>query len=111
MKLVKVLDLVGRDLAGMTADVRCRNGSGELFYPDTQEKTRTLIGVEKRTERNGVWDYSVKPPAYSKRPFVWFTLRWEKSPQGTAYDCGYAGRREDCDSLQDWHILIEKEAV
>jgi hypothetical protein len=99
--------LVDRNVTGWTADVRCRDAAGELLYSgvDRPEKIRALKEVRKHTEKNGVWDYSVKPPVHSKRPFIWFTLRWEKA--GSEYDCGYSGRREDCENLNDWHILID----
>ncbi len=106
MPLTKVIDLVGQDVRGKSADVRCRVAGGALLYPENGNKIRNLIKVEQKTEKNGVWDYSTKPPTYSKKPFRWTRLIWEKA-SGGEYDCGFAGRREDCATLNDWHILID----
>lgn len=94
--LIRVLDLIGRDLSGMRADVRSRKADGSLLYPHTAEdgpKIRQLEAVTRKSRgkdevERGIGDAD------------WVTLRWKSEG-----DCGFGG---SCGSehQQGWFIEV-----
>lgn len=105
MKLVKLLDLVGEDIAGQVADRRYRTADGTLLYdgiykePDSAYvRPLTRVYRKKRTadeRRRNIGDTD------------WLYMEWEPGPMTDgAYDSGYGG---SCGSayISDWHVLVE----
>ena len=95
MKLVRVLDLVDKDIKGVKADLHSRNADGSLMYEHTEKENRisTLQRVYIRKEKGENW------------------LRWEWDRNGTGmpFDCGFSGVRLDREDVEHWHILAEVE--
>jgi hypothetical protein len=95
MHLVRVLDLVGKPIGGLVADVRQRNAQGALRYPHTAglDRIRVLRAAGERRSAAELWTY----------------LWWEPKATGNGIDCGFSGC---CDRamVENWHILVEERA-
>ena len=93
MKLVKVLDLVGKPVAGLKADLHTRNADGGFRYSFDHDANRvtTLKSVAVRREKDG---------------HQWLRWEWERNGSGMPFDCGYSAIRLDSDDVHEYYIMI-----
>lgn len=101
MNLVKISDLVGKNIAGTVADLRVRNADGSLRY-DWQEKIPyheyTAQLKEVRIEAHKIrHDDPVKSP--------WLYWYWDSRTGG--HSCGFSGIA-DQNEWNNYHIMIEE---
>lgn len=98
MKLKRLLDLAGTDVAGLTVDIDTRNADGSLRYTSRQKpRMRVLksVSVEEKKDSRGVLH-------------EWLYWRWEPD-RGELGDCGYSGARMDLDDLGEYWLMIEEK--
>lgn len=98
MILVNVLDLVGENIAGKKADVRCRESDGSLRYREQQPKeiivTMKVAQIEQRKHR-------------TPTKVDWLYWRYNASTEPNGHSCGYSGARLDAFLEQPTFIKME----
>lgn len=95
-KLVRIMDLVDKPVAGMRVDIRSRNADGSLMY-EHQEKGGPLIVTMKSVTID------------RKKDGRWLYWRHEKDCSVIPWDCGYSGHRIDESDLSDvdaYHLEV-----
>ena len=95
MKKVKLIDLVGKDIAGTIANVTRQGGSYHYDYQDG-DMVRVLKKVYFKTERGVKWLY-----------WTWEARPEENFKHGYR-DCGYSGVADsELHRLNEAYIYIE----
>ncbi len=90
MNVQRIIDLVGKPIAGVTLDIRTRTADGSLMYDHTEEegpRIRALKSVEIRHKKDGPW-------------LFW---TWDRDTSKMS-DCGYSGIRMDSHNLNDYYL-------
>ncbi len=99
MTLVRIMDLVGKDIAGLKADARTRTANGSLMY-EHMEADGPRIVTMKRVE---IKEQRTRPHLpETKEP--WLYWRFD------GYSCGYSGVARSSACGHEWenlHILME----
>ncbi len=93
MKLFRVLDLVGKDIAGRSADIRSRNADGSLMYGEQPQQREPIMVTMRLAE--------IKNQTRREKTFKAVYWRWD------GYSCGYSG--VPVDRATKYHILMEGE--
>ncbi len=94
MKLVKVLDLVGTDIAGLRADIRTRLADGSLMYGEQPEQREPIMVTMKCAE--------IKRQIRRGETYHALYWRWD------GYSCGYSG--VPVDRAEQYHFMMEVAA-
>lgn len=103
--LVRVADLLGKDVAGFRADMRSRTADGELMYEHTAAegpRMVTMTRVYLRTEPLGPTLQKV----YGKPKGEWLRWEWERDHTRGSFDCGFSGVLAEDEKHKDYHIII-----
>lgn len=101
MKLTNIQDLIGKDVAGLMADIRSRNADGSLKItfenPRDEHNNRPNVPLTR---------------VYWKRENGkrWLHWEWDKRGLDMPMSCGYSGIREDSKEINDYYILVEDRA-
>jgi len=93
VQLVRILDLIGKPIAGLQADLRSRNADGTLMYSHQAENGPRMVRmkcVRVKRENN----------------HKWLRWEWEKS-NAIPFDCGFSGIRMDSDQIGEYHLQME----
>ncbi len=94
MRLVQVSSLVGKPIAGLTADIRSRVADGSLMYEHQRDSQPIIVKMK-----------SVEIVDRKRRDETYKSLRWTFD----GYSCGYSGvALTDADK---YYILIEAQEV
>lgn len=104
--LVRIADLIGKDVAGMRADMRSRTADGELMYEHTAQngpRMVTMTRVYLRSEPNGPTLQRI----YGKPKGEWLRWEWKADPVVIPHDCGYSGVLAENEDHRAYHIMIE----
>lgn len=106
MRLVAIIDLVGEDVAGKTADILGAKPDGSPEHPGSGTRLRKLTKVEIKKTRSA---------KYGRQE--WLYWHWTPETSDKSHDCGYSGvliAQPDDDELdgaieynRNRHILIE----
>jgi len=91
MQLVKITDLIGKDVSGLRADIRSRLADGSLMYGEQREQQNPILVRMKRVH--------IVPQIRRGERYKALYWRWD------GYSCGYSG--VPLDSAQKYHILME----
>ncbi len=92
MKLFKVSDLIGQNIAGRRADIRTRLSDGSLMYGEQPDQREPRMVTMKKVE---VLDQKRRDETF--KALYW---RWD------GFSCGYSG--VPLDHSDDYHILMEE---
>ena len=101
MHLVRIADLVGKDIKGLKADIRTRNADGTLKYTGIGEDKPimvTMLVVEYITKKNGPTLQKIS----GREKDRWLYWRHE------GYGCGYSGNWAGDGKHLDNYLMIEK---
>ncbi len=91
MQLVKITDLIGKDIAGLKADIRSRLADGSLMYAEQREQRDPILVTMKQVH--------IVPQIRRGEQYKAVYWRWD------GYSCGYSG--VPLDSAKKYHILME----
>jgi hypothetical protein len=107
MILVKLSDLIGKNIEGLKADIRSRNADGSLQYPDDENHKRGPIIVTMKSvkiEQRGFTCGTKSQRAGQEGLFPWIYWYFE------GHSCNYGGTRIDNGEMPEDFIEIEEGA-
>ena len=95
--VIRVVDLVGKPIAGRIFDVRTFNADGSLRYDHVGDEPHLvrMKAVEIKRKKDGKWLY-------------W---TWEPNSTTGRYDCGFSGIRMDSNDVNEYHIGLTTQSA
>jgi hypothetical protein len=107
MTLVRVADLIGRDIDGIRADIRSRNADGSLMHEHTAAEGPRMVTLRKAEYRIEGKQGPTLTKLYGKDRLRWMYWTWEKSQSVIPFDCGYNGHCAEDEAHLSYYIMAE----
>lgn len=104
MKLVRIADLAGQDIAGLRADWRTRNADGSMRYLHTKEAGPVMVKMKRVFYEMRDVTGPAKKRYPGKTKLRWLQWECQSHPSG----CGYSAVLAEDEEHLDRYILIEE---